>query len=621
MEYTFRKADIQDFKEISILFKGATAKMIEEEILQWDEIYPNDEVLLQDIMQGEMYLLLTQDRRIAACFVVNEDQDIEYLKGSWIYNGDRIATLHRLCVHPDFQGKGVAKKAVQYMENIAKNSGYDCIRLDAFSKNLTALKLYKGSGYRYAGEIRLRKGIFHLMEKDLRFKVPQKVSQIIDELSRHGFEAYAVGGCVRDMVLGREPEDWDITTSATPQEVKKIFRRTVDTGIQHGTVTVLMDKDHFEVTTYRLDGIYEDSRHPKEVSFTSNLSEDLKRRDFTINAMAYNEKEGFIDLFGGMEDLKNGLIRCVGSAEERFGEDALRILRAVRFSAQLGFEIDEETMKAVRDKANNLVNISAERIRVELTKLLLSAHPDRLRTLYEAGITKIILPEFDAMMTTGQKNIHHIYTVGEHTIHAVSKVAGGQEAQGFDQKDRTILRWTMLLHDIEKPSTISIGKDGQNHFYGHQEKGAMTAETILRRLKFDNETITSIVHLIKWHDYRFVLTPAGMRKAMSKIGKDYMKLLFEVNRADTSAKNPLHADEKYERLQTARKLYQESIDKGECISLKELEVNGRDLLSMGLKPGKEFGLILNKLLAAVLEDPGLNKHETLMDMAKQMMKK
>ena len=449
----------------------------------------------------------------------------------------------------------------------------------------------------------------------MNFHIPQKVNEIIEELRKHGYEAYAVGGCVRDMILGREPEDWDITTSATPREVKGIFRRTVDTGIQHGTVTVLADKEHFEVTTYRLDGVYEDNRHPKEVSFTASLSEDLKRRDFTINAMAYNEQEGFVDLFGGREDLKNGLIRCVGSAGERFQEDALRILRAVRFSAQLDFRIEEETLQAIKAKVDNLEHISAERIRAELTKLLLSDHPDRLRDLYELGITAVVLPEFDAMMTTQQKNIHHIYSVGEHTIHAVSEVAGEQKESRFELKERTILRWTMLLHDIEKPRTISMGKDGQNHFYGHQERGAVTAKNILRRLKFDNDTLDTVVHLIRWHDYRFVLTPSGMRKAMSKIGKEYMELLFEVNRADTSAKNPKHIREKYEKLEAAVRLYHEIVNKQECVSLKELKINGRDLIAMGLKPGKELGDILNMLLAKVLEEPELNERETLLALA------
>jgi tRNA nucleotidyltransferase (CCA-adding enzyme) len=459
------------------------------------------------------------------------------------------------------------------------------------------------------------------LEKEpyMNFHIPNKVNLIIEELMKHGYEAYAVGGCVRDMVLGREPEDWDITTSATPYEVKRIFRRTVDTGIIHGTVTVLMDKEHYEVTTYRLDGEYEDNRHPKQVEFTSSLSEDLKRRDFTINAMAYNEKEGFIDLFGGMEDLQKGLIRCVGSAKERFDEDALRILRAVRFSAQLGFVVEEDTLKAIRAKAENLKNISAERIRVELTKLLLSDHPDRLRLLYELGITKVVLPEFDAMMMTGQKNIHHIYSVGEHTMAAVSEVAGALKDERYATRERTILRWTMLLHDVEKPNTITLGKDGQNHFYGHQEKGAMTAKNILRRLKFDNDTIDAVVHLIRWHDYRFVLTPAGMRKAASKIGKEYMELLFEVNRADTSAKNPQHTKEKFERLAAARQLYHEIIQNGECVSLKELKINGRDLIAIGMKPGKEMGAILDRMLSKVLENPDLNDRNTLLTMAQELL--
>ncbi len=446
----------------------------------------------------------------------------------------------------------------------------------------------------------------------MNFHIPGKVNSIIEELMQHGFEAYAVGGCVRDMVLLREPEDWDITTSATPQEVKQIFRRTVDTGIAHGTVTVLLDKEHFEVTTYRLDGEYEDNRHPKEVSFTSSLSEDLRRRDFTMNAMAYNEKEGFVDLFGGMEDIAKGIIRCVGSATERFNEDALRILRAVRFSAQLGFSIEEETMAAIREKTVNLRNISAERVRVELTKLLLSEHSDRLRDLYETGITGVVLPEFDAIMKTPQKNIHHSCNVGEHTIRAVSEAAGPIKENHFTANERVILKWTMLLHDIEKPSTVSMGKDGQNHFYGHQEKGALTAKMILKRLKFDNDTLEAVVHLIRWHDYRFILTPSGMRRAVAAIGKEYMELLFEVNRADTSAKNPEHIQEKYDKLARARELYRDILEKEECVTLKELAINGKDLIAAGFKPGRNMGETLNRLLEVVLEDPKLNEKEVLL---------
>lgn len=450
----------------------------------------------------------------------------------------------------------------------------------------------------------------------MNFPIPQKVNTIIEELMQHGYEAYVVGGCVRDMVLGREPEDWDITTSATPWDVKRIFRRTVDTGITHGTVTVLMDKEHYEVTTYRLDGEYEDNRHPKEVSFTSSLTEDLKRRDFTINAMAYNEKEGFIDLFGGMEDIQNKLIRCVGSAVERFSEDALRILRAVRFSAQLGFSIEEETLAAVQAKAANLSSISAERIRVELTKLLLSAHPDRMLDLYETGISKVVLPEFDQLMITEVRDTPSIYRLGEQTLRTVEAVAGPLASSQFDMRERTILRWTMLLHDIEKPSCLTVGKDNHPLFLGHQEKSANTAKRILRRLKFDNDTIDCVVHLIRWHDHSFELTPAGMRRMMSKIGKEYMPLLFEVYRADLVHRNPTYVKINQAQLKEAISLYQDVLDRGECVNLREMDINGNDLIALGMKPGRQIGELLAYLLEQVLDRPELNDKDLLLDLAR-----
>ena len=240
----------------------------------------------------------------------------------------------------------------------------------------------------------------------VQIQIPDSVQFIIRTIEEAGFEAYAVGGCVRDSILGRVPDDWDITTSAKPEDIKQLFRHTIDTGIQHGTVTVLIKKECYEVTTYRIDGEYEDSRHPKEVNFTPLLSEDLKRRDFTINAMAYNEKSGIVDLFGGQEDLHNGIIRCVGEPRERFKEDALRIMRAVRFSAQLGYDIEERTAEAIKDLAHTLGRISVERIQVELVKLLVSDHPEYVQKLYEMGLTRVFLPEFDAMMDTPQNNPH-----------------------------------------------------------------------------------------------------------------------------------------------------------------------------------------------------------------------
>lgn len=453
----------------------------------------------------------------------------------------------------------------------------------------------------------------------MKIQLPYKVNMIINKLMECGFEAYAVGGCVRDSILQKEPEDWDITTSANPYEVKEIFKRTIDTGIKHGTVTVMMDKDGYEVTTYRIDGEYEDNRHPKEVEFTRDLTEDLKRRDFTINAMAYNEQNGLVDVFQGYDDLTEGIIRCVGSARDRFDEDALRILRAIRFSAQLGFRIEEDTLKAVEGKASNLNNISAERIRVELSKLLLSDNPDKLIVAYETGITKVILPEFDKMMVTGQKNPHHIYNVGIHTIKAVSYVCSGEIEKSFTPKEKLILKLTMLFHDIEKPNSKKTDSKGIEHFYGHDKIGAETSKQILRRLKFDNETIQLVHRLVLWHDYRFVLEEAAMRKAMHLIGSDIMELLFEVKRADTLAQNPNTHEEKFEQLERAKGLYLTIVNNQECVCLKDLDINGKDLIYLGFKPGIKVGEVLNQLLDMVLDQPDMNKKEILTKKAREFM--
>ena len=275
----------------------------------------------------------------------------------------------------------------------------------------------------------------------MKIELPKKVLFIINNLQLAGYDAFAVGGCVRDSILARKPQDWDITTSAKPEAIKEIFRRTVDTGIEHGTVTVMIGKDSYEVTTYRIDGAYEDSRHPKEVRFTNCLEEDLRRRDFTINAMAYNDDVRLVDVFGGMQDLNHHLIRCVGDPRERFSEDALRILRAVRFSAQLDFPIEPDTAKAVKELAPNLKNISAERIQTELVKLLTSPHPEHIQDACELGITKVVLPEWDAMVGVKQNTIHHKYDVAEHTLHTLKHV----------KRDK-YLRLTMLFHDMGKPA-------------------------------------------------------------------------------------------------------------------------------------------------------------------------
>ena len=441
----------------------------------------------------------------------------------------------------------------------------------------------------------------------MKIQLPEKVNMIIDRLQEHGYEAYAVGGCVRDSILGRVPDDWDITTSATPLETKALFQRTFDTGIEHGTITVLIDKDAFEVTTYRVDGEYEDNRHPKEVTFTRCLKEDLLRRDFTINAMAYNESEGLVDIFGGIQDLQDGVIRCVGNAEERFGEDALRILRAVRFAAQLGFDIEEETRKGIIKLAPTLANISAERVQVELIKLLISPKTDLLRTAYELGITKVILPELDEMMATTQENIHHMYTVGEHTLKAIKMIRADK-----------VLRLTMLLHDIAKPQMKTMDESGQAHFKMHDVKGVEMAKMILRRLKFDNDTIGKVTKLVRYHDYRIPAEPQKVRRAMNKIGEELFPLYLEVRKADTLAQSEYLREEKLQNIVEVEVCYQGILERKECVSLKNLAVSGNDLIANGMKPGKEMGVVLNTLLERVIEEPEWNSKEKLLELAKAM---
>lgn len=450
--------------------------------------------------------------------------------------------------------------------------------------------------------------------------MPKQVRQIIETLQAHGYEAYAVGGCVRDAILGREPQDWDITTSALPAQVKALFRRTIDTGIVHGTVTVMLDKTGFEVTTYRLDGKYEDGRHPTEVSFTASLTEDLKRRDFTINAMAYNETEGLVDLFGGEEDLQKGIIRCVGAAKERFSEDALRILRAFRFSAQLDFSIEEETLTAAKELAETLKKISAERIYAELSKLLTSDHPGRLLTAYECDITKMVLPEFDAMCEMPQNHPAHYTNVGQHaldTTRLVKRMSEYGGETGFSTEQFRHLRLAALLHDVGKPACHSVDEKGISHFYSHGEVGAELAKKVLRRLKADNATIDTVCRLVKWHDYKLVPEDAPLRRAMHKIGADLFPLLFELRRGDLLAHAEPYRTEGSERLGKVWQAFLEIQKRKECTSLKDLAVNGSDLIKEGFAPGKELGELLEYLLMQVIENPQLNTKETLLLQAKQ----
>lgn len=441
-------------------------------------------------------------------------------------------------------------------------------------------------------------------------KLPEKVKLIIQRITDAGYEAYAVGGCIRDSLLMRTPDDWDITTSANPYQVKSIFERTVDTGIKHGTVTVLMGGEGFEVTTYRIDGEYEDSRHPREVVFTPSLEEDLKRRDFTINAMAYNEKDGLVDVFDGMGDIQRGLIRCVGNPLERFSEDALRIMRAIRFSAQLGYRIDEPTKEAIRQLAPDLKRISAERIQTELVKLVISPHPEYLRIAYELGITKVILPEFDMCMETSQNNPHHCFGVGDHILESMKAVSA----------DR-ILRLAMLFHDIGKPETITVDEEGISHFHGHPVISEEIGRKVLKRLKFDNHTIDQVTRLVKYHDYFVEPSQRCVRRAIMKVGEDIFPLLLQVKKADMEAQSSYRQKDKEENLKAVSQIYEQILAQKQCVSLKTLAVSGKDLMEQtGMIPGKQIGEVLKYLLDFVVEEPSRNQKDILLKEAERYLK-
>jgi tRNA nucleotidyltransferase (CCA-adding enzyme) len=448
--------------------------------------------------------------------------------------------------------------------------------------------------------------------KDFKIDVPRNVKIILSVLEENGHEAFAVGGCVRDAILGRTPDDWDITTSALPQQVKDVFHKTLDTGLQHGTVTVRIGGEGYEVTTYRIDGEYTDGRHPDSVEYTSNLIEDLKRRDFTINAMAYNPTVGLIDAFDGMGDLQRKCITCVGKAEQRFEEDALRILRAIRFSAQLGFTVSETTKEAIRTLAPTLEKISAERIHTEMEKLLLSKHPEKIMDAYELGVTKVVLPEFDAMVECPQNTPYHKYDVGRHTVEVMKHV----------QANKT-MRWAALLHDVGKPKSRTT-KDGRDHFYGHAHVGSTMAVEVMRRMKMDNKTIKVVSKLVDCHDDRPTTTalgasPEAIRRSVYKIGKDIYDNYLQLVYADFQGKSDYGKENGFDAYLYTKEQYELIVKEGICTSIKEMNISGKDLIAIGCPVGEKIGTVLDELMDIVLKEPQKNQKELLMEEAKKLI--
>lgn len=440
----------------------------------------------------------------------------------------------------------------------------------------------------------------------MTINLPHKVDFIINTLYENGFEAFAVGGCVRDSILNKMPGDWDMTTSALPENIISIFDKTIPTGMKHGTITIIIDKEFFEVTTYRIDGDYKDNRRPDQVEFVTSIEEDLSRRDFTINAMAYNHKEGLIDFFNGKEDLQNRIIRCVGDADTRFKEDALRMLRAIRFSAQLEFSIEEETFKAISNNSHLIKAISQERIREELTKILLSEKPSyAFINLEKSGILKHILPEIQKMVGFDQKNPHHDKDIFMHTLSVVDNTP----------KDKN-LRLSALFHDIAKPVTFSVDNKGIGHFYGHDKIGTEITEKVLKRLTFDNKTIDIVTRLVKDHMVMFNKPKdITIKKLINRVGKENIPLLFVLQRADIKSSAPPF---NFTPIEYVEQKVNTILEHKEPISLKDLNITGEDLIrELNLKPGKIIGEILNKLLERVLKDPSLNDYDKLIILAKK----
>lgn len=438
--------------------------------------------------------------------------------------------------------------------------------------------------------------------------MPKNVDTAINLLQSAGFEAYAVGGCVRDSLLGKTPNDWDITTSAKPEDMKSVFAdfHCIDTGIKHGTVTVVIDGEPLEITTFRLDGEYEDNRHPKSVTFTSNLGADLGRRDFTVNAMAYSKMTGTVDLFGGQNDLKNKIIRCVGDPDRRFNEDALRILRALRFASALDFEIEEKTAQSLLKNCALLGNISEERIAKELLKLVCGKGAKRILTDF-APVLFEILPELQPMYKNSHDNPHHCYDIYEHTLIAVESI----------DPDPT-LRFAMLLHDCGKPAVKKFDENGVAHFYGHQRISAEISAQILARLKVSNKFRDEILFLVSNHDrWELYENTEKMPRYLSKFGLDGVLKLLKVMRADVLAQSPEYRY-RLDQIADAEEIAKNLAAQKPCLSLSELQINGRTLMDIGIPQGRKLGAVLAQLLDEVIDGVTKNTQEALTTRAREI---
>lgn len=443
----------------------------------------------------------------------------------------------------------------------------------------------------------------------MKFKIllPKEVEYVLSKLNDFGYDAYIVGGCVRDSILQRKPNDWDICTSALPNEMIEVFKEheVIPTGLKHGTITVLIDEMSIEITTFRIDGEYSDNRRPDKVEFTTDIVEDLSRRDFTINAMAYNPHTGLIDPFNGADDIQNKIICCVGDPYNRFAEDALRVLRAIRFSCQLEFEVEPMTALAIKKMYINLGYISQERITSELNKMLVYKSFYR-HLLAMPEVFSYIIPELGVGVGFHQLNPYHIYTVYDHIAYAVS----------YGEKD-LVVKLTLLFHDISKPHCITYDSDGVAHYYGHGAVSAEMTDKIMRRMKYDNDTREKVVELIKYHDATIEPKHKYIKKWLNRLGEEQFRRLLNVRTADILAQKRIPDDERFDRVLIASKLIDEILISEECFTLKDLKINGKDLLALGIPAGKQIGEILNRLLNMVIDDAIENDKDKLLKYVKE----
>lgn len=438
---------------------------------------------------------------------------------------------------------------------------------------------------------------------------PKEVKRIIEKLNNSGFEGFIVGGCVRDCIMNKTPHDWDICTNAKPDEIESCFadHKTLDVGKKHGTIGVVISGKLYEITTYRIDGEYLDNRRPKSVEFTSDIKNDLSRRDFTINAMAFNEIKGLVDPFGGQQDIADRLIKCVGNATDRFNEDSLRILRGLRFASRFDFEIEKETSTAIHNCKELLNNVAYERIRVELMGIICGKSAEKILNDYR-DVIAVIIPEITPCFDFEQKTPHHCLDVYRHIARSVGNI-----------ESDPLLRLTMLLHDIGKPNACTTDENGRNHFKGHPKISAEIAAGILKRLRFSNAIITDCLMLIEYHDVRFKGNKKTVKRVAGKIGIDNTKRLLKIQYADTMAQSEYNREQKLNDIKTAQAHINEIIKDSECFSLKQLAVNGYDLKSLGFPDGKLIGDILNDLYEKVIGDELPNDKEILLKYVKEKM--